>query len=99
MASNIDDKRPGRRHIHATGSAPAVATVQPLHAVARDDAQRWRHLYETSVAVNRALVRAKSPESLYQDICDVIVGNGLVVAAAVVSPQGTKTGSVVAVAG
>src|SRR5437899_4739338 len=44
----------------------------PLHAVARSDAaERWRHLYETSVAVNCALVRAKSPESLYQDVCDV----------------------------
>jgi diguanylate cyclase (GGDEF)-like protein/PAS domain S-box-containing protein len=99
VASNIDDKRPGRRHLYARGT-PALAAVRPLHDLARDDsAQRWRHLHETSVAANQTFVRAKSPELLYQNICDVVERSGLVATAAVLLPLGTKAAAVVAIAG
>ncbi|MFL6621113.1 MAG: EAL domain-containing protein [Sulfurifustis sp.] len=56
-------------------------------------------MYDTYLAASRTIVRAKSPETLYQDLCDVAVQSGLFLTAAVVLPQAAKSGVVVAAAG
>jgi diguanylate cyclase (GGDEF)-like protein/PAS domain S-box-containing protein len=56
-------------------------------------------LYHTCLAAGRAVVRAKSPEALYQNICEVAVRSGLFVTAAVILPRAADAATVVAIAG
>jgi diguanylate cyclase (GGDEF)-like protein/PAS domain S-box-containing protein len=82
-----------RRAIRSGGNTIIISIAREITARKRteESAQRHSRMYAALSATNEAILHAKSPEDLYQQVCDAAMQGGKFIATAVMVPDGEQT--------